>query len=52
VEGHTLPLLPNQIDDFYVIHNDISLTSREDGSNVMRQDAGISLAVCGLIALL
>lgn len=30
VEGHTLPLRPNQIEDFYLIQNDVSLTSWDE----------------------
>jgi LysR family glycine cleavage system transcriptional activator len=30
VEGHTLPLQPHRIEDFYLIQNDVSLTSWEE----------------------
>jgi LysR family glycine cleavage system transcriptional activator len=30
VEGHTLPLRPDQIEDFYLIQNDVSLTSWDE----------------------
>jgi LysR family glycine cleavage system transcriptional activator len=30
VEGHTLPLRPKQIEDFYLIQNDVSLTSWDE----------------------